>query len=129
MLDRVSLTIVPTSRIGIVAPNGTGKTTLLRILAGLDRADSGTVERHPPTATVGYLPQEADRREGETLPDWLHRIQAEVKLPELEPLLGLHYRYRFDPDGQALELRAEIHGRVEALLRHDGMTAMQLKNR
>ena len=41
VLDRVNVTIGPHSRIGVVAPNGTGKSTLLRILAGIDRPDSG----------------------------------------------------------------------------------------
>src|SRR5213595_1937145 len=55
VLDRVSLTVGPRSRIGVVAPNGTGKSTLLRILAGIDAPDAGTVTRTPLTATVGYL--------------------------------------------------------------------------
>jgi ATPase subunit of ABC transporter with duplicated ATPase domains len=73
VLDRVSLTVPPRSRIGIVAPNGTGKTTLLRILAGLDVPDAGAVARVPPAATVGLLPQEPDRRPDETLRAFLAR--------------------------------------------------------
>jgi ATP-binding cassette subfamily F protein 3 len=45
-------------RIGLVGPNGVGKTTLCRILAGLDPPDTGRVSRGRET-TVGYLPQEA----------------------------------------------------------------------
>ncbi len=45
-------------RIGLVGPNGIGKTTLCRILAGLDSPDTGRVSRAR-EATVGYLPQEA----------------------------------------------------------------------
>ena len=48
-------------------PNGTGKTTLLRVLAGLQLPDRGSVNLAPPTATVGYLPQEPERRAGETV--------------------------------------------------------------
>jgi len=73
VLDRVSCTVGPQHRIGVVAPNGTGKSTLLRILAGLDPPDSGTVTRTPPTATVGYLPQEPERRAGETVRAYLAR--------------------------------------------------------
>jgi ATPase subunit of ABC transporter with duplicated ATPase domains len=73
VLDQVSLTVPPRSRIGIVAPNGTGKSTLLRILAGIDIADSGSVARLPRSATVGFLPQEPDRRSGETLRAFLAR--------------------------------------------------------
>jgi len=73
VLDRVSCTVGPQHRIGVVAPNGTGKSTLLRILAGLDPPDSGTVTRTPPCATVGYLPQEPERRAGETVRAYLAR--------------------------------------------------------
>ena len=47
VLDAVSITVPPGSRIGIVAPNGTGKSTLLRLLAGLDIPDRGKVSRLP----------------------------------------------------------------------------------
>src|SRR5258708_6518049 len=73
VLERVSLTVAPGDRIGIVAPNGTGKSTLLRILAGLERPDSGAISSIPPNPTVGYLPQEPDRRPDETLHAFLAR--------------------------------------------------------
>jgi ATPase subunit of ABC transporter with duplicated ATPase domains len=67
VLDSVDLTVGPRSRVGVVGPNGVGKSTLLRILAGIVAPDSGSVTRTPPSATVGYLPQEPDRVPGETL--------------------------------------------------------------
>ncbi len=84
VLDRVGLTVGPRSRIGVVAPNGTGKSTLLRILAGLEAPDAGRVTRTPPTATVGYLPQEPERRADETVRAHLARrtgvAAAELRL-------------------------------------------------
>jgi ATPase subunit of ABC transporter with duplicated ATPase domains len=73
ILDGVSLTIAPGTRLGVVGPNGVGKTTLLRILAGLDEPDGGRVTLAPPSLTVGYLPQEADAVPGETLLAFLAR--------------------------------------------------------
>jgi ATPase subunit of ABC transporter with duplicated ATPase domains len=73
VLDRVDLTLGPRSRLGLVGPNGAGKSTLLRLAAGLDDPDAGTVERTPATLTVGYLPQEHDRVQGETLLAYLSR--------------------------------------------------------
>ncbi|MFY1615941.1 ABC-F family ATP-binding cassette domain-containing protein [Micromonospora sp. WMMD736] len=55
VLDGVSLTAAPGHRIGLIGANGTGKTTLLRVLAGVDEPDSGTVTRPP---DVGFLHQE-----------------------------------------------------------------------
>ena len=73
VLDRVDLTLGPRSRLGLVGPNGAGKSTLLRVAAGLDDPDEGTVERTPASLTIGYLPQEHDRRAGETLLAYLAR--------------------------------------------------------
>jgi len=60
VLDRLSLSVTPSSRIGVVGPNGIGKSTLLRVLAGLEDPDSGRVSREPPGLGVAYLAQERD---------------------------------------------------------------------
>jgi ATPase subunit of ABC transporter with duplicated ATPase domains len=73
ILDQVTLTIGPQARIGLVGPNGVGKTTLLRILAGLELPDSGTVSRAPAELTVGYLDQERVLEAGESILDVLAR--------------------------------------------------------
>jgi ATPase subunit of ABC transporter with duplicated ATPase domains len=67
VLAEVSFTVAPGHRVGVVGPNGTGKSTLLRILAGQLVADHGSVELAPPSATVGLLPQEPDRRSDESV--------------------------------------------------------------
>ncbi|MFP3899316.1 MAG: ABC-F family ATP-binding cassette domain-containing protein [Acidimicrobiia bacterium] len=63
----LDLLVAPGMRIGLVGPNGSGKSSLLRTLAGLHPAEAGEVRVTPPTATVGYLPQEVLGREGETV--------------------------------------------------------------
>ena len=73
VLGGVSVSITPGTRLGIVGPNGIGKSTLLRILAGLETPDGGSVRRSPATTTVGWLPQEADAAAGETLRAYLAR--------------------------------------------------------
>jgi ATPase subunit of ABC transporter with duplicated ATPase domains len=58
VLDGLSLSVTPSSRIGIVGPNGIGKSTLLRVLAGLEEPDGGSVAHEPPGLDVAYLVQE-----------------------------------------------------------------------
>src|SRR5512140_107065 len=55
----VSFAVPRGSRLALVGPNGCGKTTLLRILVGLDEPSSGTVSRAK-NVRIGYLPQEAE---------------------------------------------------------------------
>jgi len=72
VLDAVDVAVGPRTRLGVVGPNGVGKTTLLRLLAGLDRPDRGSIVAAPPSLRVGYLPQEAERSR-ETLAAFLAR--------------------------------------------------------
>ncbi len=73
VLDEVSVALDARDRVGVVGPNGIGKSTLLRIVAGLEAPDAGRVQRRPLTTTVGYLPQEPDPQPGETLHAYLAR--------------------------------------------------------
>ena len=59
--------------VGLVGANGAGKSTLLRLLAGLQHPVEGSVTASPADAVVGYLPQEPQRRPGETLGGFLAR--------------------------------------------------------
>ncbi|WP_250035060.1 ABC-F family ATP-binding cassette domain-containing protein [Paractinoplanes maris] len=73
LFSALDLVVAPGDVIGLVGVNGAGKTTLLRTLAGLVAPEGGTVTLSPPTANVGYLPQERERRDGETVRDFLAR--------------------------------------------------------
>ncbi|MGZ3148022.1 ABC-F family ATP-binding cassette domain-containing protein [Lentzea chajnantorensis] len=73
LFSGLDLVVAPGDVIGLVGVNGAGKSTLLKTLAGLIPAESGRVSLNPPSANVGHLPQEPDRREGETVRDFLAR--------------------------------------------------------
>jgi ATPase subunit of ABC transporter with duplicated ATPase domains len=73
LFEGLDLIVAPGDVIGLVGPNGAGKSTLLRILAGGVAPEHGTVTVSPPTATIGYLPQEPDRRPGESVRAFLAR--------------------------------------------------------
>ncbi|MEU4314500.1 ABC-F family ATP-binding cassette domain-containing protein [Nocardia sp. NPDC024068] len=66
VLTDVSVTVSHRSRLAVVGENGRGKTTLLHVLAGLVRPDSGTVGR---TGTIGVAQQAIPFRDGETVGD------------------------------------------------------------
>lgn len=57
ILERVSFNVAPGERVGLIGPNGCGKTTLLRIIAGQLAPDSGSVLLTPAQARLGYLEQ------------------------------------------------------------------------
>ncbi len=73
VLTDVSFTVSPGQRIGVVGPNGTGKSTLLKVLAGLLIPESGSVVTAPPSAPIGLLPQEPDRDDGESVTEFIGR--------------------------------------------------------
>ncbi|MEU1963400.1 ABC-F family ATP-binding cassette domain-containing protein [Nocardia sp. NPDC019304] len=68
----LDLTLAPGDVIGLVGVNGAGKSTLLRLLAER-KAPTGSITLSPPDATVGYLAQETQRVEGETVLAFLGR--------------------------------------------------------
>jgi ATPase subunit of ABC transporter with duplicated ATPase domains len=63
----LDLVVAPGDVVGLVGVNGAGKSTLLRTLAGEIPPEAGSISLSPPTATLGYLPQEHERRDGETV--------------------------------------------------------------
>jgi len=73
LFSGLGLVVAPGDVIGLVGANGAGKSTLLRLLAGLDTPEHGRVAVTPPGATIGHLPQEPERRPGETVSGFLAR--------------------------------------------------------
>jgi len=73
LFSGLDLVVAPGDVVGLVGPNGAGKTTLLRILAGQRAPDAGAVALSPPSAQVGYLVQEVERRADEDVRTYLER--------------------------------------------------------
>ena len=72
ILVNAEFSVDPGQRVGLVGPNGVGKSTLLKLLAGVLHPDAGTITRTPPHAIVGYLAQEPERTD-ETVHEHLAR--------------------------------------------------------
>ncbi len=88
VLDRINFTLNRGDRAGLIGPNGCGKTTLLKIIAGQLAADRGSVQLLPASARLGYLPQALDFPEGVVVGDVLRsalgeREAAEARLARL----------------------------------------------
>lgn len=77
VLSNVSFIINAGERVSLVGPNGCGKTTLLRIITGLEEADAGQVRFDPPDLAVGYLAQALEFAAGETVDSALKRATGE----------------------------------------------------
>ena len=73
LFHSLNLTVTPGDVVGVVGANGAGKSTLLRILAGVDEPQAGSVSLAPADAFVGWLPQEHERVEGETIAAYVAR--------------------------------------------------------
>ncbi|MGE3357076.1 MAG: ABC-F family ATP-binding cassette domain-containing protein [Acidimicrobiia bacterium] len=73
VLEAVTLTIAPGRRVGLVGPNGVGKSTLLAALAGTVELERGSVQLLPPGAGIGWLAQETERRPDEVVRAFLAR--------------------------------------------------------
>lgn len=73
LFDHLDLTVAPGDVVGVLGANGAGKSTLLRVLAGELAPLEGTVTRAPADAFVGWLPQEHERVQGETVAQYVAR--------------------------------------------------------
>jgi ATP-binding cassette subfamily F protein 3 len=94
VLSDITLSLAHGQRAALVGPNGTGKTTLLHILAGMDEPSGGSVHRAR-GQTIGFLPQHADQEldEATTLHDLMRAVFAHLdrlaqQMRELEVALA-----------------------------------------
>ena len=107
LLDHTAMSLEPGERLGLIGRNGTGKSSLLKILAGLERLDDGVLQlqqglrRH-------YVPQEPAFRPGVTVFEAVSDALAEVR--------DLRQRYEAHAPGEDLDA---LQSRIEAL---DGWT-------
>ena len=87
ILDGVSFVVNPGDRIGLIGPNGCGKTTLFRCILGDERPDDGSIILSPPGLRLGYLAQGLEYAPSETigavLLAWDRRRQVEAEVARL----------------------------------------------
>ena len=104
VFENLSFNIHEKSRIALVGKNGTGKTTLMNVITGVQDLDAG--ERwEEQGVTIGYLQQDIEPTEGQTVFDF---IFTEIKDADKE----LH-KYKVDMIAEALHL--DIHAKMTRL--------------
>src|ERR1700733_134833 len=132
LFSGLDLTVAPGDVVGLVGANGAGKSTLLKMLAGIEPPAEGAVSVSPPAATVGYLPQEPDRRPGETVREFLARrtgvAAAAAAMEAAADALAAGERGADDTYAAALDRwlalgGADLDERAEAVVSGLGLTA------
>src|SRR5487761_2116997 len=87
IIKDISLSFFPGAKIGLLGLNGSGKSTVLRIMAGVDKEYEGEVQ-HLPNIRIGYLPQEPQLNPENTVRQEVEEalgevMQAQAKLDEV----------------------------------------------
>jgi len=119
IIKDISLSFFPGAKIGLLGLNGSGKSTVLKIMAGVDKEYDGEVQREP-NIRIGYLPQEPVLD-----PEWTVRQEVEAALGEvmqaqkkLDEVYAAYAEENADFDALAAE-----QARLEAILAASGSDA------
>jgi len=122
ILKNISLNFFPGAKIGVLGLNGSGKSSLLKIMAGIDDNFEGEVVRMP-NIKVGYLEQEPKLPAGATVRQAVEESQGDVAAAK-KRLEEIYAAYA-EPDADFDKL-AEEQGRLEAMLNAGGADELEV---
>ena len=112
IIKDISLSFFPGAKIGLLGLNGSGKSTVLRIMAGVDKEFDGEVQ-HLAGVSIGYLPQEPQLDPTKTVREEVESALGEVM--QAQARLDEVYAAYADPDADFDKL-AEEQARLEAII-------------
>ncbi len=135
VLADVSFSLAKGQKVALVGDNGTGKTTILKIIAGLIEPDAGVIELGK-NACIGYLPQDTSLSGDETIRAYLRRIAGIDELEQkLEALTSqLEERVKSDEYAEAHEQYERLDGyaferRIKVMLAGIGLENVGVDHR
>ncbi len=119
LFEEISLFVGRRDRIGLVGKNGAGKSSLLKIIAGIVQPSSGTLSK-PKELTLGYLPQEMDHREDKTVMEEASQAFSEVmkmeeRIAYISEQLGIREDYHSDVYTRLIEELNDLNDRLSLL--------------
>src|SRR5690625_8019018 len=92
LFQSINCTISRQDRIGLIGVNGTGKSTFLKTIAGIERAESGEI-KHPKDYRIEYLAQEPELDENLTVMEHIYYGDATMMIRSAERRVGKEYRH------------------------------------
>ena len=116
LFDNTDWLVTPNERAGIVGANGTGKSSLLKVLAGMEGLDSGSIATQK-GVTMGYLPQEGLTLSGRSLFAECMTVFASLRALEEEQEQLAHRMAELDPEGPEYAQVADRFHRSESEFR------------
>jgi ATP-binding cassette subfamily F protein 3 len=126
LFDDVSLVIGPHDRIGLVGSNGTGKSTLLKVIASINQSDSGGISKAH-YVTVGYLPQDGVIASGKTLYKEVETAFEDIILVQQEIEEAHQLLSSLDPLSEDYSDTLEVYGELQHKL--EDLDAFRMKSK
>ena len=117
VLDNVTLAFLPGAKIGVLGANGSGKSSLMRIMAGRDDGFTGEAKPHP-SVKVGYFAQEPELGDAVTVRDAVEHAVADVRglLTQFEEVSARFSEPMDDDEMDALmEKQGKLQDRIDAI--------------
>ncbi|MCL4792918.1 MAG: ATP-binding cassette domain-containing protein [Bryobacteraceae bacterium] len=117
LFEGINWLLTPQDRVGLVGANGTGKTTLLRMLAGTEQADAGEITKQKGLVT-GYLPQDGLQLSGRTVFDECLSVFDEQREMEREMERLAHVMAEAAPGSDEYQQAAERYASLDSHFRN-----------
>ena len=117
LLDKINFHISETDKIGLVGKNGAGKSTILKLICGLQNPTSGRIDK-PRDLTIGYLPQIMEHHRGrtvleETMTAFSGTAEIEKEIASVTKELETRTDYESDAYAELIERLTSLNDRLE----------------